>query len=143
MGEDDQPIEQDMRFSQLMGTLGVKMYPASRGRAIGQLAWIPRRTVPYFGVTGGLLRYSFEQVGEFIDFDSFGIFEDHVSAGGWTPVGQILAGVEIGFSPRTTVRLETRFTAARDAPGLDQDYYGYDSIDLMGLQATAGVALRF
>lgn len=145
VGSDDLPIEQETRLSQLMASLGLKVYPTSRGRAVGQLAWIPRRMVPYVGLTGGLLRYSFEQSGEFIRFqtEDFDIVEDEVTTGGWTPVGQLLAGVELGLTSDAVLLLESRFTAASASPSESQDFRGFDRIDLMGLQATAGVALRF
>ncbi|HUH12155.1 MAG TPA: hypothetical protein VMK65_03560 [Longimicrobiales bacterium] len=138
---EDLPIEQRTTLSQLAATLGLKLYPMPRGRAVGSLAWIPARFTPYVGLQGGLLRYSFEQAGDFVDFEDFGVYTDELTTGGVTPVGHLLGGVDVGLTARTLVRVEGRYALA--AASVADDYLGYDDLDLSGFQATAGLAVRF
>ena len=141
VGTDDLPIEQTTEFSTTPMTVGLKAYLLERGRSIGSLAWIPRTWNPYVGVAGGLVSYRFEQYGEFVDYETYDIFEDNFFSSGRAPTVHLLSGMEISLSRHVLVVGEARYGFA-SAP-LDEDFIGFADLDLAGFQATAGISLRW
>lgn len=139
--EQELPIEQETSFAQLPVTAGLKAYILPRGRSIGRLAWVPARVAPYIGAGGGVVRYRFEQAGDFVDVEDLSIFTDTFTSSGWTPVAHLFTGVDIGVSPRAALTAEARYAWASAEPGAD--FVGFDTIDLAGLQTTVGLSWRF
>jgi hypothetical protein len=137
----DLPIEQSTRLSRTALSASAKVYLVPPGRSIGRFAWIPSRLAPYVGAGAGVMRYRFEQEGDFIDFQTFRVFRDKYSSSGWRPMGQALAGGDISLSPRVAVSVEGRYEWARARLGLD--FSGFDPIDLSGVSMTAGVTFRY
>ncbi len=70
---DDLPINQVTELRQMSMVGGVKYYPFDRGRTIGRFVWIPRSVTPFIGAGLGIVSYSFEQIGDFVDYDTFDI----------------------------------------------------------------------
>jgi hypothetical protein len=142
VGTDDLPIEQSTSFRRVPVTVGARAYLASRGRSIGRFAWVPSRFVPYVGAGGGVMLHRFKQSGEFIDpEESLDVFRDDYSSTGWSPTAHAATGFELSMSPRFALTGEGRYTWAK--ANMSQDFSRFDRIDLSGLAATAGIAVRF
>ena len=140
--DDDLPIEQETRLTRVPVTVSLKYFLMDRGRQIGNLSWISTKWAPYIGFGGGRMCYEFEQFGEFIDFDDFGIFEDSFVSEGWAWVGHAFGGLQWALSPQWLVTVEGRYSLS--SSDLDRPAYkGYEPIDLSGLQGTLGFGIRF
>ena len=139
--EDDLPITQVTGLSQIPFAVGTKIYPFSRGRSIGSFAWVPRMVAPFIGLSTGLVSYTFEQFGDFVDQDTFDIFYgDFLSENvGW--LTRASAGMNVSVGPRFLFSLEGRYNWARAK--MDGDYYDFGRIDLDGFQLIGGLAVRF
>lgn len=141
VGEDDLPIEQVTRFSTKPLTIGVKAYLRERGRSVGSLAWIPSTWNPYVGVAGGMVSYHFEQYGEFVDYETYDIFEDNYLSKGRAPTIHLIGGMDFSMNRHLLLVGEARYGFA-SAP-LDSDFVGFPDLDLAGFQVTGGISLRF
>jgi hypothetical protein len=137
----DAPIEQTTGFDRIPVTVSVKQYLSNRGRSIGKLAWIPTRVAPYVGAGGGAMWYRFRQTGDFVDFQTNDVFNAVLESQGWAPTGHALAGGEVTINPRLAFVTEGRYTWAKAK--LQNDFSGFDRIDLSGFTTTAGIAVRF
>lgn len=137
----DMPIEQRTEFERIPITVSVKQYLLSRGRSVGQLAWIPARFAPYVGAGAAAMWYQFRQNGDFIDFQTSDVFEGLFETRGWTPAATGLAGMELSISPRLAIVAESRYIWAKGKPGAD--FSRFERIDLSGLSTTAGISVRF
>jgi len=149
-GEDGLPIAQTTEYRRMPVTAGLKYYLRDRGRQIGRLAWVPERYLPYVGVGAGWTRYSLQQSGEFVDFQSCEVIDGEqycdIVAGflgseGWTPTAYVAGGLDVAIMPKVVLNADARYAFASAHPG--PDYSGYEAIDLAGLQTTVGVSLRF
>lgn len=140
-GSDGLPIEQTTKFEMTRVTLGAKAYLTERGRTVGSLAWIPARFGPYVGAEAGWVFHEFKQDGEFVDFETFDIFNDHFHSDGTAPTVQAIAGLDIGLNNRIQLTTEARYGWASDELGLD--FVGFEALDLSGFQVTAGFTVRF
>jgi hypothetical protein len=139
---DDLPIEQTNAFSWTRATASAKVYPLARGRTVGSHAWIPGRWAPFVGGGGGIAWYSFQQDGDFVDFDTLEVFRDLFRTTGTGASGHILAGLEISLSRQLVLRGEHRYYWG-SAPVASSDFSGFDPIDLAGHRTTIGIATRF
>ncbi len=138
--QNELPIEQRTRFSQTPLTAGLRYYLVPRGREIGRFVWIPTRVVPYIGVAIGGVYYSFDQTGDWVDFQDLAVFTDQLESSGWTGIGQAMGGVDVALTPWMGLVAEGRFSMANASPG--SDFRGFDGIDLTGLQFTVGLSFR-
>ena len=138
--QDDIPIVQDTKFTQVPLTLSVRFYLTPRGRSVGQYAWVPATAAVYVGGGGGATWYRLEQFGEFVDFRDLVIFEDVFVSDGWALAGHVFAGVDIKLSSSIGLVLESRYQfASHDLTG---SFIGFDPIDLHGLRLMAGVSFK-
>jgi len=137
----DVPIRQTTSLRVLPVTASLRFYPLARGRAVGELAWIPSRTTPYVGGGGGFAWYQLRQHGDFVSQTDLSIFSDDWESKGRTTVGHLFGGVDHWFTPRLGLNLEGRYTFGSAKP--DNDFLGWDSVDLSGLQVGVGLALRW
>jgi hypothetical protein len=134
-----QEIEQTTTLRQVNFTGSVKYALLPKGRNISRLAWIPRTVVPYVGLGGGIGEYSFEQLGDFVDFQDNRVFSDLFESSGWAPIAHVFAGTDIQIFSRMLVSFEGRYSWSRAA--LDEDFIDFDPIDLGG--AKFGVGFHF
>lgn len=134
-----QEIEQTTTLNQLNFTGSMKFALLPKGRNISRLAWIPRTVVPYVGAGGGIGSYSFEQFGDFVDFQDNRIFADVFQSKGWAPIAHVFGGTDVQVFSRMLVSFEGRYSWSSAA--LDQDFVDFDPIDLGGLKV--GVGLHF
>lgn len=139
---DDRPIEQTTAFRRAPLTASVRYYLADRGRAIGSTAWIPTKVVPFVGAGFGTVRYTFEQVGDFVDLETLDVLPDRLTSSGWAPVFQASGGVQYNLSRRLLFTGELRYLrGSADASTPDRDFIGY-RLDLSGLTTLVGFTLR-
>ena len=143
--ENDEPIRQTTKLQQVPITLGLRAYLNEPGQSIGRFAWIPARVAPYASVHAGATRYTYSQEGDFVDFTDLVIYESTYRSSGWAPTLQVGAGTDVRLRGAAALRFDARYQWAStdpvDEPG--EDFGDFDQIDLSGLQATAGIVLRF
>ena len=138
--QNDQPIEQTTSLRRIPITLGFRHYVTSRGRSVGQFAWIPSRRSLYVGLGAGIMEYKFHQVGDFIDFTTLNVFHDEFTSQDWTAVAQANAGLDLALGDFVLLNTEARYSWAK-AP-MSSDYVGFNRIDLSGVSVTAGFSFR-
>jgi hypothetical protein len=139
--EQDLPITQTTVFKQLPLTGGVKFLLVPRGRQVGRYSYIPSRVVPFVGAGAGYLWYSFEQKGDFVDFDTLEIFPANLRSSGWTPTVYAGGGADINLSKGLFLTMDLRYYWADTR--LERDFVGFDEIDLAGLRVSAGLHWHF
>ncbi len=137
----DEPIEQTTSFRRTPFSGTVRYHLKPRGRTIGSFAWIPAQFVPWVGLGGGAMKYQFTQVGDFIDYQTLNVFSDRFISRGWAPFAQASVGGGWNISPHWQLTGELRYL--RGSARLDDDFVGFDRLDLSGVATTFGLALRF
>ena len=137
------PLQQHTTFTQVPLTAGLKAYPLPRGQQIGHFVWVPARVTPYVGAAAGMVYYKYGRSGDFIGpSPDFSVFSDNLQTSGWTPIGQVLGGVDVRLGRRTAIKAEARYSWA--SGGLGQNFVGFnDGLDLAGLQTTLGLSWRY
>lgn len=135
------PINQTTRLREMNLSAGFKMALTSRGREVGSRAWIPARVIPYLGAGGGALHYDFEQQGDFIDFVDFSVFTDTFRSNGWAPSAHLFGGVDIKAWNRLYLSAEARYRWSK--ADLENDFVGFDPIDLAGAAISGGIRYMF
>lgn len=139
---DDLPIEQTTELTVIPVTMSVKYYLSDRGRSVGRFAWIPNKVNTYVGGGGGITWYRFEQRGDWVDFDSFDIFNTRFKSNGSGASVHALAGVDVAVTEFFFLTGEGKYSWAQGA--LDEySFEGFDKMDLSGLQFTVGFSARF
>ncbi len=135
------PITQRTDFSESSLTAGIRYLFIPQGRAVGHLAWVPNRFVPFAEIGGGALWYRFRQSGDFVDSQKLEIFSATLSSSGWTHTEYLGTGVDIYLYSSAFLTLDFRYSwAKRDLNG---SFSGFDPIDLGGFRATAGIDWHF
>jgi len=140
VGNDDLPIVQTTDFSRWYLTGGAKAYLNDRGRTLGRFVWVPNRWAPYVSGGVGLVWYRFEQVGEFVDFETLEIFNDQFRSSANTLTVHGSVGLDISMGSRTFLNTEARY--GWGSAGVRSDFVGFGDIDLSGFQATLGIGVR-
>lgn len=138
---DDLPIEQSTLLQRVPITVGVRYNLAPPGRSLSRLAWIPTRNVPYVAAGVGTTYYMFKQTGDFVDYKTLDVFYTEMKSFGWTPSAYAAAGFDHALSARLGLVTEVRYDVGRAK--LSNDFSGFERIDLSGLAATVGLAIRF
>lgn len=148
---DDRPIEQVTAFYRAPMTISARYHLREKGRTIGTFAWVPARVVPFASAGVGVMRYRFEQNGDFIEIPEPNptaepeppvIFTDKLRTDGWAWVGQFGAGAHLSLSPRVMLTGEARYLLGGvDAGRSSRDFVGY-RLDLSGLSTVFGLSFR-
>lgn len=138
--QDGLPIEQDTRFTRVPVSAGAKVYVLGRGRRVSRFAWIPERWAPYVGAGVGVIWYRFEQVGDFVDFETLDIFFDDFESTGTAAQAYLAAGLDVALGPRWIASIEASHSWASAEMG--RDFVGFDDIDLAGFRALVGLSVR-
>ncbi len=135
------PIEQTTSLSTvgLTGSLRASLTP--RGREVSQLVWVPARITPYVGAGGGLIRYQFQQRGDFVDFVDLDVFSDVFRSAGWVPTAHAFAGINLRVYRALSLSTEGRYSWASGE--LSEDFVNFDPIDLAGFRMTGGINVVF
>lgn len=139
---DDLPIEQETYLQRVPLTLGLTWYLRDRGRTVGRFAWIPTDWNGYLGAGAGVTWYEFEQVGDFVDFETLDIFSEAYRNDGSTPTAHVYGGVERSLASRLLLTVEGRYTWT-DPVEMRGDFVGFEPMDLSGFQVSVGFAARF
>lgn len=142
--ENGNPIIHQSTLERFALGAGLRYNLADRGRQISALAFIPARTIPYVGLSGGMMWYDFRQKGDFVettDQQTAAIFADDLKSRHYNFMGQAHAGVDRRMTARWSLIGEARYTKA--SAKLIQDYGGLGNIQLSGLALNAGAAIRF
>ena len=139
------PISHKSTLDRLGLGAGVRFNLVDRGRQISALAFIPAKTIPYVGATGGMMWYQFSQRGDFLDIiddTTADIFTDELKTRHYNVMGQAFAGVERRLNARWSLLGETRFT--KSTARLKNDYASIrEDINLSGLAFNLGATVRF
>ena len=139
--QNNAPIEQATMFQRVPVTVSLRQYLTSRGRSIGNFAWIPAKFVPYMGVGAGAVWYRFNQSGDFVDFTSNDVFSATLSSSGWAPAARAFAGAEYSLNPRLALVAQAKYLWSNGR--LASDFSGFNHIDLSGVSSSIGLAARF
>ena len=135
------PIEQTTSLKEQAFSAGVKFALLPAGRRVSRFAWIPSKLTPYVGAGGGMLRYDFAQVGDFVDFADSHVFTSTFRSVGWTPSAYAAGGTDVHLFNRVFMSLEGRYTWS--SATLDRDFVDFDPIDLKGFRFGAGFHYAF
>ena len=129
--DDGSEIIQDIRMEVTPVTAGVKFLPLGKYR----------RVSPYVGGGFGLYVYDYQEEGEFIDFDTFDVFDDLFFEQGVGTGAFASVGVELAVSPSFRVFGEYR----RHWASWDHrdDFDGFGKLDLNADQVSFGVSFQF
>lgn len=139
--DNGQPIAQRTTFSQLPITATLRFYPRRIGETVGSYAWIPNRVLPYVAGGGGVVRYSFDQRGDFVDEQTLRIFRGVFRSTGFARTIHAAAGIDVGITTRIIATIEGRYSwGSKD---LDPDFTGFEPIDLSGVRLNGGILYRF
>ncbi|MCE2397443.1 MAG: hypothetical protein J4F34_00160 [Gemmatimonadetes bacterium] len=138
---DDLPIEQTTEFTTTPVTVGIRYYPLPRGRQVGSYAWIPSAVGPFVGIAGGVVRYRFEQDGDFVDYETHDIFSDNLRSVKASPTLHLFAGLDASVNTRVLFTTEVRYGFG-SAPLDDRSFAGFSDLDLAGLHLSCGLTFR-
>ncbi len=135
------PIEQGTRLVTVEATAGVRYALTERGRAVGRLAWIPRRVVPFVGAGGGAVFYRLRQTGDFVDFADSRVFPATFESHGWAPTVYAGGGADVRVLRRMLLTVDVRYR--HGAAELSQTWVDFDPLDLSGVRTTLGASWQF
>jgi hypothetical protein len=138
---DNLPIYQTSRLKQIPAVASLKVYPFPRGRQIGRFAWVPRTLNPFIGGGIGFVSWDFEQVGDFVDYETLDIYYDRIVSNGESFLARAQAGFDVSLSKQFVLTVEGRYNWSSSP--MEGGFVGFDNIDLDGLQAIGGLAIRF
>lgn len=139
----DLPIEQVTRLRRTPISAGVRYALTAPGERISKFAWIPARLTPWIGAGAGMMNYTFDQKGDFVDFQTLNVFSDTYAAKGWAPMAYASVGGELRLSTRLSLMGDVRYTAARgNLNSTSGAFVGFDKIDLSGGAASLGLTVR-
>ena len=135
------PIQQITTLRALNMSANVRFALTDRGQAVGRLAWIPSRVVPYVGAGAGVTNYRLVQRGDFVDFVDSAVFNDTLESHGWAPSAQVFGSVDVRVLTRLNVTVDARYLwSSADLAG---DFVGFDPLDLNGLRLSTGISFTF
>ena len=142
--QDGFPILHDSELKLTPISVDVRFLPAGRYGIRGGRGQIQvRRPALYVGGGAGLMLYSYEEVGDFVDFtvDPNQIFFDRFKETGTTFETHVLAGVELPVAPSWALLFEAKYTwADKDLGG---DFAGLGNMKFGGLTTYVGGSWRF
>ncbi|MGD9906358.1 MAG: hypothetical protein AB7U83_23035 [Vicinamibacterales bacterium] len=121
------------------GTARLALLP--RGRRISRFAWVPRTFTPYVGVGAGAVKYSFQQYGSFVDYQTLRVFTDDFGSSGWAPTVHALGGADLRVYRRLYLTTEARYTWS--SATLTQDFVDFAPLALGGLRLSGGLQVVF
>jgi hypothetical protein len=136
------PIYHDTNLQMLPLTVDFRFLPGGRYRSRpgGRQVLKP---VLYLGAGAGVNLWSYEEVGDFIDFSDLElpIFPGWYEDSGAALETHVLAGVELPMSPGFNILFEGRYSWSDDT--MNEDFTGFGGIELGGLWINVGGSFRF
>lgn len=136
------PIEQQTSFSRTAVTGNLRYYLSDRGHRVGSVAWIPARLAPFVSLGGGMVKYRFEQVGDFVDTQTFAIFTDRLKVDAWRPVVQGGAGAQWSLSQRLSLTGELRYIHGTGPGDVNGGAFSGYKVNLSGVSSLIGLTIR-
>ena len=141
IGSNDQPITQTNQFRQSGLSTGIRFMPVGRGHQISNYAFVPRRITPFAGAGLSVAYYSFSQQGQFVDYTDLAIFSDRFTSDGWSAGPYIQGGADVQAWKHLFLTFDARYTWMHS--GLDEDFTGFEGIDLAGFRGGTGISIVF
>jgi len=141
IGSNDQPITQRNQFRQSALSTGIRFMPGGRGHRVSNYAFVPRRITPFGGAGMSIAYYSFSQEGQFVDYTDLAIFNDRFTSDGWSVGPYVHGGADIQAWKHLFITFDARYTWMHSA--LDEDFTGFDGIDLAGFRGGTGISIVF
>ena len=141
IGSNDQPITQLNQFHQSALSTGIRFMPGGRGHRISNYAFVPRRITPYGGAGMSIAYYSFSQQGQFVDYTDLAVFTDRFTSDGWSAGPYVQAGADVQAWKHLFITFDARYTWMHS--GLDEDFKGFEGIDLAGFRGGTGISIVF
>lgn len=139
---DGRPIEQKTAFGRQSYLISAKYYIMPYGRTLGRLAWVPLKFAPWVSAGVGKMAYTFSQNGDFIDYERNNkVFYDSFKSSRWGTSGQLSAGLDVALNQRFVMQTQARYLMGKAS--LENDFSGFDPIDLSGVGVMAGLTIRF
>ena len=138
------PILHDSRLDVVPMIVDFRILPGgrtSKHRSRGH--YVQKKPVAYFGGGIGASYWKYEEIGDFIDFqtDPPEIFSDRFRDHGFALALQAVAGIEVPLGARWNAIAETRYTWSDD--DLSRGFAGLGTLDLSGFAVYAGFGVRF
>lgn len=141
IGSDNQPIKQKNEFRQSGFSTGLRFTPGGRGNRVSNYAFVPRRITPFAGGGVSVAHYSFLQHGQFVDYTDLAIFTDRFTSDGWSVGPYLQGGVDLQAWKHLYITFDARYTWMHS--NLDQDFTGFEGIDLAGFRGGTGISIVF
>lgn len=139
----DVPIRQTTTLQRTPLMVSYRYHLADRGRRIGSVAWVPARFVPFVSGGIGVMKYRFEQTGDFVDRQTLNIFYDRLTSTAWTKVLLGGAGAQYSLNERYHLTGELRYLHANGSGDMPNgDFSGYN-VNLSGFSTLLGLSVRF
>jgi outer membrane protein W len=138
---DDQPIQQTTRLRTIPLTFSARYYPWSRGEALSELAWVPKKVTPYIGAGGGLTWYNLHQQGDFVQESDLSVFTDDYESASHAVTMVAMLGTDVWLSSKIGLNFEARYSSG--SAKLTNDFVNWQDLDLSGVQAGVGLTIRW
>lgn len=135
------PITQTTARKEVGVSASVRFALLPSGRRISRFAWVPRTVTPYVGAGGGMIRYRFEQNGDFVDFATRRVFSDVFESEGWAPSAHAFAGADVRVWRRLYLTMEGRYTWSKAT--LSDDFVDFAPLTLAGARLGGGLRVAF
>ena len=97
---------------------------------------------PYVGGGVGVFNWRYSEVGDFIDFTTFEVFNDRFVATGTDVGAVVLGGVRVPIGTWFAAGFEARYQHAAGTVGVDQGFLA-ERIDLGGFSTRYSIQFRF
>lgn len=137
----DTPIEQSTSLMQISATAGIRYTPLGRGTRLSRLVYIPRRLQPFVGGGVNLGYYDLSQGGQFVDAADRSIFNHYFQSSGFGVGPYAQAGADIQVWRMLFLHVQGKYSWIRSS--LDDDFVGFNGIDLSGFRAGTGLTVVF
>lgn len=129
--EDGSPIFQNVSLRIVPVEAGVKFYPAGhRGRLN-----------PFVGLGGGLYVWTYQQFGEFINFQDMSVSEGFAETRRFALGLHARAGLVYRFQSRLGVSLEGKYQYLKGR--LSENFEDFEPLDMSGFAVNAGIQFFF
>lgn len=135
------PITQTTGLKESHIAASVRWSLLPSGRRVSRFAWIPRTVTPFVGAGAGAIKYTFEQYGSFVDYQTLRVFNSTFRSEGWAPSAHAFAGADIRVYRKIYLAGEARYTWS--SATLSQDFEDFDPITLAGVRVGGSLKLVF
>lgn len=128
---DGKPIYQSLQLRLVPVMANLRFYPLSYRRLF----------CPYIGVGAGIMFWTYDQWGDFINFTNDTIFYSEATTRTVSPAVSGTAGIVLRFQRSLGIVIEGKYIYSRGT--LSSDFEGFEKLDLGGFTVSAGVNIYF